>query len=102
MAFQESPRALVVGRFHAVEGQLHVRNKKILLDYSPYLIDAEDCDGGTNRHGQHERDCCKTCGRERWFASCPAPHLLSSADGPCLDRFVEEEAVQFVGQCLRG
>ena len=56
MGFKESPRTLMVGRFHGVKGQLHVRHKKILFDHLPRLIDAEDCDGRANRHGEQERD----------------------------------------------
>src|SRR5437868_730097 len=78
--------------------QTHIGVVKTLLGAPTLAIDAKGRDGRADGYNQQEQDCGRKRSGQGWLASAPAPGLLETADGPRQDRFVAQEAAQFIGE----
>jgi hypothetical protein len=82
--------------------QLHFGGIQVPLCLTSGAVDAEDRDWRTEDDDEQEdEDEGAECGK-RGLSAAPAPDLFGSSHRSRLNRFVIEEAAQFVGEFLRG
>src|SRR5439155_1172326 len=82
-------------------GQVHARAVKVEFGALSLPIDSNGCDRRADGQRQQQQNGCPAETGDGRFAPAPTPGFLKTADGPRLDWFVEQEAIEFISEFLR-